>query len=155
MLISPTRALRLAFAAEECLPPGTDAEADIAAAEERYILPVVGPKLYERLLAGAYPTLVDDFLAAPTALYTRAMIQPRLDIRTGRCGTSAPDSDRTRPAGAEPIRIRRRTLLAEARTLLRRASRHLTAHRDEYPEYDPHRDIFNRCTFDGSLIQSL
>ena len=101
MLISPTRALRLAFAAEECLPPGTVAEADIAAAEERYILPVVGPKLYERLLAGAYPAL------------------------------------------------------AEARTLLRRASRHLTAHRDEYPEYDPHRDIFNRCTFDGSLIQSL
>ena len=154
MLITPSRALRLAFGAEEPLPPGTVTEADIAAAEERYILPVIGQRLYERLLAGECPSLVDDYLAAPTALYTRILIQPRLDIRTGGCGTAAPYAADARPADTEPLRARRRALLAEARTLLRRAARHLAAHRDDYPEYDPHRDILNRCTLDGDFVQS-
>ena len=154
MLISPSRALRLAFGAEEPLPPGTVTEADIAAAEERYIRPVIGRQLHERLLAGDYPTLVDDFLAAPTALFVRVMIQPRLDIRTGRGGTASPYADDARPADAEQLRVRRQALLAEARTLLRRAARHLTAHRDEYPEYDPHQDILNRCSLDGNFVQN-
>ena len=44
-------------------------------------------------------------------------------------------------------------LLAQARTLLHRAAEHLRAHRDEFPEYDPENDIFNRCTTDGGFVQ--
>ena len=43
--------------------------------------------------------------------------------------------------------------LAQARMLLHRAAEHLRAHRDEFPEYDPENDIFNRCTTDGGFVQ--
>ena len=52
-LVTPLQALRLAFPEGEALPPGTVAEADIAAAERRYIVPVIGRALHARLLEGA------------------------------------------------------------------------------------------------------
>ena len=47
-LVTPLQALRLAFLEGEALPPGTVAEADITAAERRYIVPVIGRALHAR-----------------------------------------------------------------------------------------------------------
>lgn len=152
-LITPAQTVALAFADGEYLPPESVTEADIAAAEVRSILPVVGEKLYEKLLAGAYPELTGDYLAAPLALFTRLEIQPRLDIRTGPCGSVAPESSTCRPAGDEALRRLRHSLRRQARTLLRRASEYLTAHADDYPEYDCRKDVLKRCSTDGNLVQ--
>ena len=116
-LVTPLQVLKLAFGEGEYLPPEIIAEADIAGAEQRHIVPVVGRALYEKLLAGSYP----DF--------------------------------RTEPAGDTARRHLRRALLAQARMLLHRAAEHLRAHRDEFPEYDPENDIFNRCTTNGGFVQ--
>ncbi|WP_418982345.1 hypothetical protein [Alistipes sp.] len=153
-LITPSQALRLAFGDGEYLPPTTIVEADIAAAEQRYLVPVLGPALHEKLLAGGYPDFRTEYLAAPVALFTRAMIQPRLDIRTDRGGATAPYTAYARPADAEARRRQRKALHAEARTLLRRAARHLADHRDAFPEYEPEKDILNRCSLDGNLVQT-
>lgn len=153
-LITPLQALRLAFGADEYLPPETVRVDDIAAACERYVVPVIGRSLYEKLLAGEYPGFVADHLAAATALFTRIVVQPRLDIRTGRCGTTAPKSSDLQPADAAARRALMRSLRAQARTLLRSASAHLAAHSGEFPEYDPEQDIFNRCSTDGNLVQT-
>lgn len=152
-LITPYQVAQQAFGDDEYLAAGRVTEADIAAAEARYIRPVLGAALHERLLDGAYPELVADYLAAPTARYTRLVVQSQLDIRTDRCGTTAPKPDGAQPAGEEARCRQRRALLIEARTLLRRASRHLADHREEFPEYDPRCDIFNRCSIDGGLVQ--
>ena len=53
-LITPLQVLKTAFGDGEILPPATIAEADIAAAEQRWIVPVIGRKLHDRLLAGVY-----------------------------------------------------------------------------------------------------
>ena len=148
-LVTPLQVLKLAFGEGEYLPPEIIAEADIAGAEQRHIVPVVGRALYEKLLAGSYPDFRTEYLASPAALFTRAVLQPRLDVRTGQCGTTAPKSAYAQPAGDTARRHLRRALLAQARTLLHRAAEHLRAHRDEFPEYDPENDIFNRCTTDG------
>lgn len=153
-LITPIQVLKLAFGDGECLPPSTFTEAQIAAAEERHLVPVVGRALYERLLAGECPELVAGWLAAPIALFVRLAAQPRLDIRTGRTGTLAPYADSGRPADAEALRRMRRSLRTEARTLLRRAAARIAARPDLYPEYDPRRDILNRCSTDGDLVQT-
>lgn len=152
-LVTPLQALRLAFLEGEALPPGTVAEADITAAERRYIVPVIGRALHARLLEGAYETFRTDYLAAPTALFTRLQLQPRLDIRTGQCGTTAPKSSWAQPAGDDALRRRQRALRTEARTLLRRAAEHLDAHRTEFPEYDPTENILKRCSTDGGFVQ--
>ncbi len=152
-LITPLQVLRLAFGDGEQLPPETIAEADIAGAEQRHIVPVVGRALYEKLLAGSYPDFRTEYLAAPTALFTRLALQSRLDVSTGQCGTTAPKTACGQPAGEAALRALRRSLRAQARTLLRRAGEHLFAHRDEFPEYDPENDILNRCTTDGGFVQ--
>lgn len=152
-LITPLQVLRLAFGEGEYLPPETITEADIAAAEQRYLVPVIGRALYEKLLGGSYAEFRTAYLAAPAALFTRVAIQPRLDIRTGQCGTTAPKSAYGQPAGDAARNSCRRALLAQARTLLRRAAEHLRVHRAEFLEYDPENDIFNRCTTDGGFVQ--
>lgn len=97
-LITPLQVLRLAFGEGEYLPPESVTEADIAAAERRYLVPVIGLTLYEKLLGGACADFRTGYLEAPAALFTRAVLQPRLDVRTGQCGTTVPKS-RLCPAG--------------------------------------------------------
>lgn len=153
-LITPAQVLRLAFEPAEQLAPQTISEIDIAAAEQRYLLPALGLALYEKLLSGAYADFTAEYLAAPVALFTRLAIQPRLDIRTGQCGTTAPRSSYVQPADQAARRQQRAGLRSQARTLLRRASAQLAAHRAQYPEYDPQNDITNRCSIDGNLVQT-
>lgn len=152
-LVTPLQVLKLAFAEGDYLPTDTVTEADIAAAEHRYIVPVIGTSLYEKLLNGAHADFLADFLAAPAALFTRLTLQPRLDVRTGQCGTTAPKSDTGQPAADDARRALARTLRAEARAMLRRAALHLRSHPAEFPEYDPAQDILNRCSTDGGFVQ--
>ena len=153
VLISPEQVVRLAFAPDDCLPPELIADADIAAAAERYLFPVIGRELYDRLLMETNRTFVDQYLAAPLAFYTRLLVQPRLDIRTGRCGTPAPKFDGTTPATEEARRSLRNSLRREARELLLRAVARIEERADDYPEYDPKKNVLKRCTLDGKLVQ--
>ena len=77
-----------------------------------------------------------------------------LDVRTGQCGTVAPKSAAYQPAGTQALRELQRSLRRQARTLLRRAAEHLETHAAEFPEYDPHKNILNRCTTDGNFVQT-
>ncbi|WP_300256578.1 hypothetical protein [uncultured Alistipes sp.] len=152
-LITPLQVLKLAFGNGENLPPDAFGEADIAAAEQRHIIPVIGQELYEKILSGTHAEFRDEYLAPPAALFTRLALQPRLDIRTGQCGTSAPKSSWGQPADKEALRRQCRALRSEARTLLRRAVAYLDSHRREFPEYLPEKNILNRCTTDGGFVQ--
>ena len=58
------------------------------------------------------------------------------------------------PAGTQALRELQRSLRRQARTLLRRAAEHLETHAAEFPEYDPHKNILNRCTTDGNFVQT-
>ncbi len=147
-LITPLQALKLAFGDSEFLPPETIAETDIAAAEERWIVPALGRKLHDRLLAGASSEFRTEYLAAPVALYTRALVQSRLNLRTDRIGTVVPKSDHAQPADDEALRRLRLQLLRQARTLLTRAVAYIEGHPGLFPEYAP----TTRCSLDGGLL---
>ena len=151
-LISPLQTLRLAFGDGDTLPPETIAETDIAAAEARWIVPAIGRDLHEKLLRGAYPDFCADYLAAPTALYTRALVQSRLDVRTDRAGTAVPKSGDAQPADEKMRRRLRRQLLSEARTLLTRATDYLAGRTALIPEYRPEADIASRCSVGGGIV---
>lgn len=153
-LITPLQALRLAFGSDELLAPGAIAESDIAAAEARWIVPAIGRDLHEKLLRGAYPDFCADYLAAPTALYTRALVQSRLDVRTDRAGTAVPKTTDAQPADEEVRRRLRRQLLVEARTLLTRATDFLADHTALIPEYEPRANAAFRCSLSGGIVLS-
>lgn len=147
-LISPQEAFRLAFTNDEQLTPHVIAEADIAAAERRWIVPALGRQLHTRLLDHPDDPLVDTFLIPAAALFTRALIQPRLDIRTDREGTSSPGSSLIHHAGERAMLRLRRQLLREAADHLRAAADYIALHRDRYPEYRSQTAI----TCAGSII---
>ena len=65
-LVTPREVIDLAFADGGYLPPEAIGTVDIAAAEARYLLPVTGPALWQKLAEGEYPTLREEF-AAPAA----------------------------------------------------------------------------------------
>lgn len=155
ILITPDRVLAIAFADGEWLPPGSVPEPLIGAAAERHLLPVTGRALYEKLLDGEYPDLTERYAAPALALHVRLMLQPLLDIRTGRYGTTAPSSGTWKPAPDSSVRRLDRALRRQAAAHLRRLSRHLDAHCADYPEYEPEKNILHRCTIHGDLIQTV
>ncbi|MEG2365611.1 MAG: hypothetical protein RSB29_02530 [Alistipes sp.] len=152
-LITPTEVVTLAFADGEFITAQSITEANIIATEERHIVPVVGRKLHTKLLAGLYPEFTTQYLAAAVALFTRAAIQPLLDIRTGQGGTVAPRSSSFEPASDAALRRLQKTLRTQARTLLGRASRHLAENSTSFPEYDDDQNILKKCTIHGNLVQ--
>ena len=153
-LITPAQAVALAFADGEYLAPESVTQSDIAAAEQRYLVPVIGRLLYEKLLSGSHAGFTTEYLAAPAALFTRIALQPRHADRTRQCGTHSPKNDAKQPAHTQALRELQRSLRRQARTLLRRAAEHLETHAAEFPEYDPHKNILNRCTTDGNFVQT-
>ena len=152
-LTTQSQVIGLAFAECEYMPATAVSEAEIAVAEERCIVPVTGRALYEKMLAGSYAELRDEYAVPTAAIFTRVGMQPLTDVRSGRFGTVAPRPEYGEPADRERILDLRRSLLRKGRTLQRRMSDFLERNAADYPEYDPRENILNRCSTDGGYIQ--
>lgn len=87
-LVTPREVIDLAFADGGYLPPEAIGTVDIAAAEARYLLPVTGPALWQKLAEGEYPTLREEFAAPAAACAVRVAMQPALDLHGGAGGTA-------------------------------------------------------------------
>ena len=156
-IITPAEAVASAWGSGEYAAPDTVAVADIAAAEERHLLPVIGRPLAEALAAGRYEELRTDYVMPALALFVRAGIQSSLDVRTGQAGTVVQSGTYCAPADTVARQSLHRSLRRRAETLLRRLSDRLEADAScaapSYPEYDPRRNILKRCMTDGGIVQ--
>lgn len=152
-LITPQQVVALAFADGEFIEPERIPDTAIAEAEQTYLLPVIGRKLYDNLLGGGHAAFTTDYIAPALACCIRLRIDPTLYIRRSQYGAVQPRSSAFAPADPELLRLARQTLRTTARRMLQRASDYLEAHADEFPEYDPERNILKRCTIHGSYIQ--
>lgn len=97
-LVTPREVADLAFADGGYLPPEAIGTVDIAAAEARYLLPVTGPALWQKLAEGEYPTLREEFAAPAAACAVRVAMQPALDLHGGAGGTTVTKSSACQPA---------------------------------------------------------
>lgn len=100
-LVTPREVIDLAFADGGYLPPEAIGTVDIAAAEARYLLPVTGPALWQKLAEGEYPTLREEFAAPAAACAVRVAMQPALDLHGGAGGTTVTKSSACQPAGQQ------------------------------------------------------
>ncbi len=141
-----------AFCAPDFIAPDAVPEATIVAAQQKYVKPVLGEALYERLLEGGYPSLLADYLSAPLALYVKMMILPALAVQTGAGGVVEVHSANFARAGEEKLRAAVRRLRRDASALMRRAVEHIEASSEAYPEYDPRENILNRCSIEGGVV---
>lgn len=152
-LITNEQVISLAFGDGEYLSPEVILDSDIALAEDRYILPVVGAELREALLDGSYPTLLDDFVAPALAMAVRTMIQPALNVCTGQAGLRISSSLRADSSTKSAMEMLQKSLRLRRQILLKRLSNYLKAHASQFPTYDAESDILQHCTIDGGYIQ--
>lgn len=152
-LISKEKVLQLAFADGEYISPEAIADYDIAAATDRYIMPIVGTELMEAMQAGRYTSLVDEYVAPALAMSVRTMIQAALNVRTGQCGLSIASSYRSDTSTKSAIVALNISLAKRRKTLLRRLSNHLKNNASLYPEYSVQGDALQKCSLDGGLVQ--
>lgn len=80
LLATPQQVIDLAFAANEKITPVSIKETKIDAAQEKYIRPVLG-KLYDALLDGKYPELLDNYVRPALAYYVRYSVIPDLALK--------------------------------------------------------------------------
>lgn len=137
VLVSVEEVFRYAFTNGEVLPPSVITDADIAAAEQRWLVPALGEEMCTALRDPLHEEFRSQYIAPALALYTRALVQPRLDVRTDQVGTSSPDSTLTHQAGGRALVRMHRELLRQANTLMERAADHLRSHAERYPQYRP------------------
>ena len=152
-LITNEQVISLAFGDGEYLSPEVILDSDIALAEDRYIVPVVGAELHQALLDGSYPTLLDDFVAPALAMAVRTMIQPALNVRTGQVGLQISSSLRADSSTKTAMQTLQKSLRLRRQTLLRRLSNHLREHLSDYPEYTPSNDAMQKCCIYGGYVQ--
>ena len=152
-IISPAEAVSLGWGTGEYVPPEAVSEADIAAAEHRYITPVIGARMAEALADGRYEDLRSDYAAPALAMFVRVMLQPAMDIRSGQAGAVVQSGACAEPAAAEARAASLRSLRRRAGELLRRLSDRLDAESHSYPEYSPQQNILKRCSTDGGIVQ--
>ena len=152
-LITNEQVISLAFGDGEYLSPEVVLDSDIAAAEDRYILPVVGAELYEALLKGSYKDLLDNFVAPALAMAVRTMIQPALNVRTGQAGLQISSSLRADSSTKTAMQTLQKSLRLRRQTLLKRLSNYLKNHASEIPDYNPGYDAVQKCCIDGGFVQ--
>lgn len=152
-IISPSEAVALAWSGGEYVSAEAISESDIAAAQRRYLTPVIGTALAEALTDGRYESLRNDYAAPALAMFVRAMLQPSMDIRSGQAGAVVQRGTGAEPAAAEARTASLRSVRRRADSLLRRLSDHLDASAGAYPEYDPEHNILRHCSTDGGIVQ--
>lgn len=141
-IISPSELLGYIFASGENYNYSMVMEVDIAIAESRYLLPIVGETLYNKLLSGGYSELMKEYVAPMLGAWTRYIIEPML---AERCGLDH---------GAEPIdNARLLRLRSAALSLSQRLSYYLNSKCDSFPEYNPCDNPLNHCSIDGNIVQ--
>lgn len=154
-LINREEVISLAFSPHELILESVITQSDIAEAEHRYLLPVIGEPLALALYAGDYPSLMSEYVAPAVAAWVRYVVQPLLGQRCTPCLTDD-GNDFYNATTADNVRLERlqHTLRHKASTLTRRLSDYLNANAEQYPEFDPKHNVLNRCSIDGDIIQT-
>ena len=152
-IITPQQVVEIAFSDGGYLSPDAIAQVDIEAAAERWVKPVVGEALLEAVEAGRYEELREEYLKPALALYTRLLVQPRLNVATSQLGLTVSVGSAGKVAEASHRSELMQALRTRARTALRALSHYLDSHVGQFAEYDPRKNVLNRCSCDGGFVQ--
>ncbi|MBR5877161.1 MAG: hypothetical protein IKZ11_01190 [Alistipes sp.] len=152
-IISAERVIELAFADGGYIPKEIVSQADIRLATERWVKPVVGQELLQRVLAGDYVELREEYIVPVVALYTRLVVQPKINVMSSFGGLTSAHSS-SRKASDETSRKELQSRLREdAHSLLRALSDYLNQNQAQFKEYKKSENILNRCSTDGGFVQ--
>lgn len=146
-LITAEKVYALAFSSEEPYSPSVITDADIAEAESRYLLPIIGEELY--IAISSYGRLKTEYIEPMVAAWVRYIVEPHLAVRCCTCYAEG----RVTEAVNDHMKRVMRALREKAVALTRRLSDHLNSHSADYAEYNPETNPLNRCFIYGNIVQ--
>jgi hypothetical protein len=146
-LITAERAYALAFSSEEPYSPSAITETDIAEAESRYLMPILGEELYNTL--DSHNRLKTEYVEPMVAAWVRYIVEPHLAMRCCPCYAEGRVTEAVNQHRERVMRALREKAVA----LTRRLSDHLNAHSADYAEYNPETNPLNRCFIYGNIVQ--
>ena len=129
ILMSPSEVLGY-FAPSEQLREELVSEYHILLAQEKFLCPVLGQRVVERLCEGGYEEYVEEYLRQPLISLVRYLVLGEQMVTVGIQGVQQYYGATSKPASVEVVERLRRMLLSQAQTMLRRAVEHL----DSYEE---------------------
>ncbi len=127
LLMTTSEVVDYAFATGEYVADGEISETAIMTAQQRYIIPILGKRLFEALAEGDYTTLREEYIAPTLGILAR--IEANLAAYP--------------PTTAERQR---------AKLFLRNLSDYLNNYSELYAEYDPEENVMNRCQIVGGFV---
>ncbi len=151
-IITPAEVVATAFAEGGYLPSDVISEADIAAATDRWVRPVVGQALLTAVAEGKYSALRDEYLLPAVAFYTRFLVQPRLNATTSGLGLTVVAGASHKAADKSAREELQRALKISARAALRRLSDYLDEEAEKMAEYEPKSNILHHCCCEGGFV---
>lgn len=151
LLLSPEQVIDFAFAANDKITSGSIKESKIDAAQEKYIRPVLG-KLYDALVEGNYPELLEEYIRPALAYYVRYTVIPDLALKLNDKGAQTYYSEYSNAATDKQRDEMRQQAKDDANALLDKAVRYISQNKLRYPEYEPRTDIRNRVISNGGII---
>ncbi len=126
-MMSPTEVIDVAFSTGEYVAVSAITEAAIAAAQQRYLLPLLGKELIEAIVRGDYEELREEYIAPTLGILTR--IESQLAAYP--------------PSATERSR---------AKLFLQNLTDYLNGASEEYAEYDAERNAMNRCKIVSGIV---
>lgn len=151
LLITPHEVVEIAFRGMEAVDENVIGEAPIVTAQYKFIRPVLG-KLYEALLEGKYPELLNGYLKAPLAHYVKWLLLPRLSIQCGGIGVVQFKGENFSAAENGELSMLRQQVRSDAQALMKRAVERIESAPDEFPEYDPEQNVLHRISLLGDWV---
>ncbi len=126
-MVSVEKARSAAFTESEYINPNAITESHIYSVEHRYLIPIMGEELCEKIRKGGYTTLLSDYVVP--------IVGELIRIEIDHEAYPARSSNRKR-----------------CRTLLAALSEHLNDNGDSYTEYCRSENVMNRCRIIGSIV---
>lgn len=154
ILISSQKVIELAFSVSDQIDAQSIKETKIDAAQETFLRPVLG-KLFDALIKGKYEEFLHEYIWPALAYYVRYAMIPDLALKLNDRGVQVPFTNHSNAATDKQRSEMRTQAKSDADALLDKATRYLCSHLEEFPEYDPLRDIRKCSKIKGGTILNL
>ena len=155
-LVSPAEVLTIAFGTTHTLRESDVPEHTILAAERKFLRPVLGGELFDKLTAeesaATDRTFVENYLKMPLALYVASLLLPTIALQVGAAGVVRVAGESFRAVDERSIVRLCRRLRSDAGALLDSAADYLAAHPDLFPLYCPEANVRHRLSLKGGII---
>lgn len=152
ILVNAAEVAALAFGGDEEAMCGVVDDVVIAAAQDKYLRPVLGDALLAAVGDGKYSGLLGTYLQPAIAWWVRFLALPAIHTQVGAAGVVSYGGNGFMPADDKSLRRLLRLTRGKAETLTRLLMRHVESMPEEYPEYEPENNILNRASIAGGIV---